>query len=134
MMLAQNVGNIFGKVTPPAGAYNANPVAGLGKLIVVSIQLFFVGAGILLLFFLLWGGFDWVMSGGEKERLEMAQQKITNALIGFFIVIAALTLFVIITGDIFGIIKVGNGFRFTLPTLQDVPQRGGAPAPTYQPI
>lgn len=121
MKLAQDVGTIFGKVTPPPGAYNDNPAAGLAKLLAVSIRLFFIVAAMTMLFYLLWGGYDWVMSGGDKEKLEQARGKITNAILGLFIVIASLTIFTYVAGNLLGIIDVGNGFRFTLPTLQDIP-------------
>lgn len=133
MILAQNVGELFGKVTPAPGLYTATVAGGLGKLLTVSIQLFLVVSAFTLLFFLLWGGFDWIMSGGDREKVEGAQQKITNALLGIFIVVGALTVFVYITGNLFGIIKFDKGFHFNLPTLQDVPAPGrSAPRPTYK--
>ncbi len=135
MILAQNVGELFGKVTPAPGLYSATVAGGLGKLITVSIQLFLAVTAFTFLFFLLWGGFDWIMSGGEREKIEMAQQKITNALLGLFIVVASFTIFVYITGNLFGIIKFRNGIQFNLPTLQDIPTprptiNNGRPRPT----
>jgi hypothetical protein len=32
---------------------------------------------------LLWGAFQWLVSGGEKEKLAAAQQRIVQAIIGF---------------------------------------------------
>jgi hypothetical protein len=87
----------------------------LGKLINIAI----IGAGLFMLFFLLWGALDWVMSEGDKERITKAQKKITNAIIGVLIVVVALTIFGTITGDVLGIIKKtdGGGWIFTLPSL-----------------
>ncbi|OGK19367.1 hypothetical protein A3D80_00545 [Candidatus Roizmanbacteria bacterium RIFCSPHIGHO2_02_FULL_40_13b] len=141
MKLAQDVGDAFGKITPPPGAFNVDPVYGLGKIITTGIQLVLAAAGIMLLFYLMWGGFDWLMSGGDKEKLMQAQQKLTNAIIGLFVIIGALTIFTYVTGNLLGIIKVGNGFHFTLPTLDDTkiesrptpcllpPGKGGPPVP-----
>lgn len=121
MILAQRtVEDLFGKVTPPPGAFNAAPAAGLGKLLATSIQLFLIVTAFTMLFFLFWGGFDWVISRGEKERIEAAQNKITSALLGLGIVIASLTIFTYIVGHLLGLIQVRDGFQFNIPTLQDV--------------
>ncbi|MBI3366200.1 hypothetical protein HY041_01055 [Candidatus Roizmanbacteria bacterium] len=88
MILAQGVDSIFGKISPPPGVSSSmasDPVGGLAKLIGTTINLFVISAGLVLLFFMLWGAFDWIMSGGDKERVAKAQSKITNALIGMII-------------------------------------------------
>ena len=41
--------------------------------------------GIAFLLYLVWGGFEWLQAGGDKTKLETAQHKITNALIGLTI-------------------------------------------------
>ena len=112
MKLAQ--ANIFGTIAPPKGA-----PTDLGAFIGGSIRIFIIMAGIFLLIYLLWGAFDWITSGGEKERISKAQSKMTNAVIGMFLVIVSLTLFNLIAGDILKIITVspGGGWQFNLPKL-----------------
>lgn len=39
------------------------------------------GALIFLLYFI-WGGIEWIMGGGNKERVENAKSKISNGLLG----------------------------------------------------
>lgn len=46
-----------------------------------------VGA-LAVLLFLVWGGIDWLVSEGDKEKMSSAKGKITNAVIGLVILIA----------------------------------------------
>lgn len=121
MRLAQNVDDIFGKISPPPGISSSmasDPVAGLGKFIGTVVNLVIVASGLFMLIYLLWGAFDWIASGGEKEKVEKAQQKITNALIGIVLVFVVLTIFGVFTGEILGIIKISNGvWQLQIPHL-----------------
>jgi hypothetical protein len=123
----QDVQNLFGTVKPPSNAaiYD-NPVAGLGMLISLGIQLFLVFAGLALLIYLLWGAYDWISSGGDKEKLGKARQKITNAILGIILAIVALSIFGVVAGDILGIVRKdsqGNWF-FNIPTLEQGQSQG----------
>jgi hypothetical protein len=42
-------------------------------------------ASVLVLFYLLWGGIEWITSGGDKGKTEAARNKITSAIIGLII-------------------------------------------------
>lgn len=105
---------IFGTIAPPKGA-----PTDLGTFIAGGIKLFIIVAGIFLLIYLLWGAFDWITSGGEKEKISKAQSKMTNAVVGMILVIVALTLFNLIAGNILNIITFtpGGGWKFNLPKL-----------------
>ncbi len=46
-------------------------------------------AGLLLFIYLVWGGIEWLTSGGDKGKIENARNKITNALIGVAIIAAS---------------------------------------------
>jgi len=55
------------------------------------IRLFFIVAGIVALIYLLMGALGWITSGGNKENVDKAREKIQAALIGvilLFIVLA----------------------------------------------
>lgn len=105
--------DIFGTIAPPPGA-PPDP----GVFIGGGIRIFLVVAGILLLIYLLWGAMDWITSGGEKEKLEKARNKITHAILGILVAIFALALFQVIAGDILNIIEITpNGWKFNLPKL-----------------
>lgn len=53
------------------------------------IQLVFIVGIIMVLFMLIWGGVEWIMSGGDKEAVGKARGKIVNALIGLAILAVA---------------------------------------------
>ena len=42
-----------------------------------------------VLFYLVWGGLDWILSGGDKGKTESARNKITSAVVGLIILISA---------------------------------------------
>lgn len=118
MKIAAVPQDIFGKIEPPPGAAQfSDPTTGLPKLIKLAVNSFILVTGLLLLAYMLWGALDWITSGGEKEKITKAQNKIQNAIIGMLLVFVALTLFGLIAGDILGIVKrTPNGWTFQLPT------------------
>jgi hypothetical protein len=46
-------------------------------------------AGILVFIYLVWGGIQWITSGGDKSKTEEARSRITAALVGLAIVATA---------------------------------------------
>ncbi len=120
-LLAEDINDIFGNVEPPKGMdFGGNdPVQGFGNFIGFGIRMFVTVAGLFLLFYLLWGAFDWINSGGEKEKIAKAQSKITNALIGIVLVFVVLAVFNVLAGNLLGIIQVNDdgSWGLTLPTL-----------------
>lgn len=61
----------------------------IGALISAVLPYIFSIAGILLLFYLLAGGFQLLLSGGEPKKIQGGWGKITNALLGFLIIFIA---------------------------------------------
>ena len=56
----------------------------LPRLVIILFSI-----GILYFFFMLvTGGIDWISSGGDKNKLEVARDKLSNALIGFIILLS----------------------------------------------
>ena len=87
----------------PASNPNADPFGtieapfhmgtfGVNNFISELIDLFYTISAIVLLFMLLLAGFEWMTSGGDKEKLSKARARIINAIIGM--VIIALAFFV----------------------------------------
>jgi len=74
----------------------------LGDLIGNLIRIIFFIAGLLALFMLLLGAFEWVSSGGDEKKLTSARGKIVNAVIGLVVMVAVMTLVVLIEQIIFG--------------------------------
>lgn len=112
-------GDPFGQIKPTGlpGTLTGDPLQAVGNLFAFGIKMFLIVAGLFLLIYLLWGALDWVTSAGEKEKISKAQGKITNAVIGLFLIIFALAAFTVITGDILGIIKYNNGWIIDIPTI-----------------
>jgi len=67
-------------------------------------------AAIILLVYLIMGGIQLMLSRGDPKAMQSAQGKITNALIGFVIVIFAYVIVKLI-GQIFGIEAFGTLFK-----------------------
>ena len=65
------------------------------------IRLFFFISGILALFYLLSGAFDWIRSAGDEEAIGKATKKITAAILGLVVMVSVLTLVIIIEQVIF---------------------------------
>lgn len=60
-----------------------------GKLLGGTIGLILIIAALAAFIYLIWGGVEWITSGGDKAGVENAQHKIQAALLGLFIVFAA---------------------------------------------
>ncbi|KKQ01588.1 MAG: hypothetical protein US11_C0006G0030 [Candidatus Roizmanbacteria bacterium GW2011_GWA2_36_23] len=85
LLLAQNINlggqNIQG---PLVGINNLGDVVNK----IVNIVLF-PAAGIILLLVFIWGGYDFVLSQGNPEKVKSAQAKLTTGIIGFFLLVLA---------------------------------------------
>lgn len=78
------------------------PTAGLSSIVQFVISLLFLGAVILTLFFLVYGGISFITSGGDKQKVSQARLRITYAVVGLIIIF--LSFFIInLIGGIFGI-------------------------------
>jgi TRAP-type C4-dicarboxylate transport system permease small subunit len=64
-------------------------VDSLGKIITKGLAFIMPMAGIVLLFVLISGGYDYMMSQGNADKIKSAQAKITSGIIGFILLIAS---------------------------------------------
>lgn len=85
----------------------------IGDIISELLKYLFPLAGMLLLLYLIFGGFQLMLSRGDPKATQSAQGKITNALVGFIIVFAAYWI-VQILASILGLEKIGEIFNLTL--------------------
>jgi len=67
-------------------------IPSFADILTFLIRAFFVAAGIAALIFLLLGAFSWVTSGGNKENVEKAREKIQAAVVGVFLIIIVVAL------------------------------------------
>ena len=68
----------------------------MGTLITSVLTFVMLIAALLILMYLIWGGIQWITSGGDKGKTEEARNKITSAVIGLIILAAAWAVFLII--------------------------------------
>lgn len=68
------------------------PILEFGPLLTFIVRMVFVITGIAALLYGLMGGLDWINSGGDKEDIQEARDKITAAIIGLFVLIMVLTI------------------------------------------
>ncbi|MCL4208728.1 hypothetical protein KJZ63_03825 [Patescibacteria group bacterium] len=54
-----------------------------------ALQFVLVIAALLVFLYLIWGGIEWITSGGDKGKTESARNKITAAVIGLIVVAAS---------------------------------------------
>lgn len=93
-----------------------NPGALVGSIIGKLITMLIILAGLFLLLYLILGGYDWLMSGGDKEKLAKAQHRLQNAVIGMLIVFVAFTVWAFISGDVLGILtRTNTGWQINIP-------------------
>lgn len=78
------------KIRGSNGEIISNPK--IGDIVSSITQFIFPLAGVILLFVLIWGGYEFMMSQGNPEKIKGAQAKITTGIIGF--VLLALSFFI----------------------------------------
>lgn len=105
-VFAQGSGDI--KITPKGGL---NMITNIGDLISAGIGSAFLISFLLVFIMLIWGGVQWITSGGDKENTQKAKDRITHALVGLAIVAGAWALMQLVQ-FFFGINIMGN---FKLP-------------------
>ena len=106
-LLAQAQANPAGNPTIINPAINSLVGTGPGNLILQTfgrkfISIGIAAAGVLAFFMLLIGGVQWITAGGDKEAVEKARKRITQALIGLAIVFSIFAIIYLVE-SIFGI-------------------------------
>lgn len=78
----------------------------LGSFVTRVFSAIIIVAGLATFLYMIYGGVQWVMSGGEKDKLGEAKAKITQAIIGLAIVASAWAIFKLV--DYFFGIGIAN--------------------------
>ena len=78
-------GGLSGAIPSLKPIFQAGPASNVGEIISTIIPYLFVLAGLLLLFYLIYGGFHMMIAAGNEKGLAQAKGKISNALIGFLL-------------------------------------------------
>ncbi len=74
-------------ITAPKQGYND-----LGNFITNILTLSFSIAILVVLVMLIWGAFEWITSGGDKEAVGKARNRIINAMIGLAVLAVSFAL------------------------------------------
>ena len=92
MLLAENeiVNKAISSTVP------SDPGGGLAFYIATLWQTVVTVGGLAFIIYLVWGGIEYLTSGGDKGRIDDAQKKITSSVIGIVILVAsyAITYFI----------------------------------------
>ncbi len=84
-----------------------------GGIVGSVIQLVFVVAVVFALFYLIYGGFRWLISSGDKAQVSAAREHIVAAVIGLIIIF--LSYFIL--NLILGFFNVGNLSNLQIPNV-----------------
>jgi VIT1/CCC1 family predicted Fe2+/Mn2+ transporter len=101
-LFAINIGEDF-LIAPNKGIAEADQFRSIGGLISVILPNLYVLAGLILLFFLIFGGLTVILGAGKGDsaQTEKGKKTLTNTLIGFLVIFASywiIQLLEIITG------------------------------------
>ncbi len=100
LLLAQNTVPL-GKATLPANLQDLD----LTDIITFVIRGLFIVAGLLALIYLLLGGMAWITSGGNKESVDKARDKIQAAVVGLIVIVSVLAIVALLEKTL----KIGLG-------------------------
>ena len=106
MTLLADISDTFGKIQTPRVfrefiQKDATGGSAISMFLSNLVNLIYVLATIVFLFMMLWGAFDWLTSGGDKEKLENAKKRLINATIGIMLFAIAFAVMQIL-GDFTG--------------------------------
>ncbi len=93
-------------------------IPGLSDVLTFLIRFFFVVAGLAALLYLLWGSLSWVLSGGNKENVEKARDKIQAAIVGVILIVIVVAIVATLEQIVFaGHLCFGLTCAITIPSL-----------------
>lgn len=64
-----------------------------GNFVSTILQAVMAISLLMVLLFLVWGGLEWILGGGEKSKIEAARSKITGAIIGLVFLSASVAIY-----------------------------------------
>lgn len=111
-LIAQNLtlpggGTINGPL--PASLPGTSGPITIGSIVSAAVPLLLAFAGLGLLLMLISAGYTFLTSAGDAKKMEQGKQKLTNSIIGFFIVFAAYWI-VQLVGVIFKLDSINSVF------------------------
>ena len=93
-------------------------IPSLASVLGFTIKTFFIISGLAALLFLVLGALAWIASGGDKEKVSKAQEKIQAAIVGLIILVAVVAVIATIEQAIFkGAVCLGLTCDLVFPSL-----------------
>ena len=85
----------------------------IGQLINRALNFILVFAALLVFAYLIWGGIEWITSGGDKSKTESARNRITAAIIGLIVLAASWAILMLVlnflgAGDLNSLFNAAN--------------------------
>lgn len=84
-----------GQFSPLCSNLDANRI---GPIISSVVTILLIGAALIALFFLIFGGIRWITSGGDKAKVESARGTIIASIIGLIISLLAFFIITVVLG------------------------------------
>ena len=98
-------------------AFTDNPGAILAKIISNALGIMTIGAGIWFLFQTIIAGYGYMSAGGDREKIQTAWKKLTNAIIGIIVVAAAYGLLALLSSFVgIGFLDIGSAINLLSPS------------------
>lgn len=88
----------------------------IARFIPAAISIGLLIGTLIFFIYLIWGSIDWIASGGDKQKLESARGKITNAILGLVILFATFAILNLI--GFFFHIEILTGLNFSSLQIQ----------------
>ncbi len=107
----------FAQGTAETAEITIVPKISFGDMLNTLISLFFLIAGLIALYYLLMGAFEWIRSGGDKEAVDKARNKIQAAIVGIVVIVVVFALAYTIGQVTGGKICLGVGCEIKFPSL-----------------
>lgn len=95
----KSVDDVIGTVSPPPAVSQIPGASGeekLGNALSSILRVLYAVSIVAVIFMFVWGAFQWITSGGDKDALSSARKRIMNAIIGLIILALAFVIFTII--------------------------------------
>ena len=86
----------------------------IGELIVGLINLIFILSVVVALLYLIWGGFKWLTSGGDKTAVQGAREHLVAAIVGLVVIFLSYFILNFVVGFFIPDFQLN---QFKLPTL-----------------
>lgn len=90
-MLVLSAGQVLAGNDVNIGDVQGGPgwAANLGSVISTALSFVMALAALIVFLYLIWGGIEWITSGGDKSKTESARNKITAAVLGLIVLAAS---------------------------------------------